>query len=158
MDVEEILNECLSSKTCAGMFTRRRTRNLAIKVMDVNNEMMIEIDSVTLTKDGSHADAFWQSNVLNDFIKLVKEKNGEIDGAALHLKTSTNITKRLQMNESKFRSAIARKMNFKRVPRVFFHPSEDLVISSVLNEAQKTILGANIPCTISNQNGRDLKS
>jgi ribosome-binding factor A len=96
----------------------------------------IEIKKVKLNPDCSHADTYWTSEILMDYYRNLLLKR-DINSPSLNftdqlcynledtqkLKSKVfRLTKLLQKYEGFFRSKIVRKINFRRVPRVVFHP------------------------------------
>ena len=126
----------------------------------------IEIRNVILNRDFSHAEAFWESDILTDFFRYSAEStnrnnNSGINGSSDNSSNSNsnsnsdsnsdhrdgesatksrskglspeklqmfeerikqNINQALQNKEPVFRSAIIKRLEFRRVPRVFFKP------------------------------------
>jgi ribosome-binding factor A len=99
-----------------------------------NPSEFIEIERVKLNPDCSHADTFWTSAILHDFYLTLIEK-AEIDEEVHYsekdlqkfLSKLISVNKFLQENDGKFRTAIIRKVNYKRVPKVVFHIDKQLL-------------------------------
>lgn len=116
-EIMDDMNEALESAQFATIFG-----NKFASLSDA-----LEISSLVLNKDISHAHARWHSPIIAGFVdSLVKRE--DISLAQLHLarKMTNNISRRLQSNEGKFRSHIIRTINFRRVPRIFFRPSHTI--------------------------------
>lgn len=114
IDIMDILNENIRSDTFQRIF---RTNG---------NESWdcVEIVEVSLNQDMSHASCRWTSPMLIDFTKFVCEKKGEAFGSALYIHSTREINSQLKKCEPRLRSILARKMSFKRVPRLLFKSSE----------------------------------
>ena len=111
---------------------------------------VIEIKQVILNRDRSHLTVLWSCSILDGFVKMVHEtgmkelKNSgsgsqsgrdksrqfeddesasdKIDQEAVRIWTRgvKYINKTLALREPQFRSYLARKVQFRRIPRVFF--------------------------------------
>ena len=110
----EILCETLKSPRLAEMFTST----------DISN--VIDIEKVVVNSDSSHVTAYWTSPAVVKFLAMVKRKNGLNDATKIGQKICDGITARLTNNESVFRTAVMRHMDYRRVPRIFFM-SHDLI-------------------------------
>jgi ribosome-binding factor A len=136
---------------------------------------IIEIRNVILNRDFSHAEAFWESDMLTDFFKYsaqsmaqsgsgnaennsdssnssntttddsidsdntTKTKNKGLTLGKLQMfedRIKQNINQALQNKEPVFRSAIIKRLEFRRVPRVFFKPY-DLKNSKLLRQQNR---------------------
>eukprot|EP01039_Chlorochromonas_danica_P005882 gene5882-6477_t len=116
-EIMDDMNEVLDSPQFSSIFGNKFT-----SLSDA-----LEISSLVLNKDVSHAHARWHSPIIAGFIDSLVKKE-EVTKAQLLLaqKMASNITRRLQSNEGKFRSHIIRTINFRRVPRIFFRASHTI--------------------------------
>lgn len=112
-EVREILNEFLMSAKLAYAFK-------GVK----NASSLVSISKVVCNRDVSHTTALWESSKMELFIKMVEAKHGEVEAAKMSAKIVQNIGKTLLAKEGAFRSFMMRKMDFKRVPRISFHPED----------------------------------
>lgn len=112
-DIRDIMNEFIESAKFSYAFK-------GIK----NASSLITISKVECNRDISHTTALWKSSQMELFVKMVDSKHGEIESAKMANKICQNIDKTLRAKEGAFRSFMMRKMDFKRVPRVSFHPED----------------------------------
>lgn len=110
-EIADVLNELFGSTKLQGTFRNVKT------TADV-----VDVECVTLNQDYSHATAAWQSPYLDDFLKGVERTRGFEESERLKIKACKNITERLQRREPRMRAELAKKMNFKRIPRIYFVP------------------------------------
>ena len=118
-EIDEVLSECLTSKVCETMFNRKR------RIVSGEQLQMVEIESVHLDLYSADITVVWTSKILNNFVQLVKERKGDKEAQKILTTSNKKITTTLQDNEAKFRTYLVSKMNFKRVPRIFFKPYQD---------------------------------
>ena len=121
-EIADIINESLRSNKFADTFRRVR-----------DPTPFIEIVKVVVNRDLSHADAYWISPVIHKFAYSCRESLGEKKEQALLKKMSKYINERLQTRESRFRTEVMRAMQFKRVPRIFFHKKKLNTPNSTMN-------------------------
>lgn len=112
-EIEEALSECLLSKSCETLFNPKKRQHDA---------QFVEIEDVKISQTSTDIYVYWRSKVMNDFIDLVKERKGEEEATKILKVSNTQINKKLQEREGKFRTYLIRKVHFKRVPRIFFKP------------------------------------
>jgi hypothetical protein len=62
----------------------------------------------------------WGSEIFESFVSQAHAKFGEKEGRHIETRIFQSVTKKLQQKESKFRTALMRSMDLRRVPRVFF--------------------------------------
>ena len=105
-DFSDKINEILASKVMLGIFKG---------LTDVS--LMIEIKETHIIGDGNNITALWTSQFLEKFINDIKNTHGINDANKMSLKITSYITKRLQDNESIFRTQLMKSIDFKRVPR-----------------------------------------
>jgi ribosome-binding factor A len=110
-DVLEVLNEALSSSQLYNLFQ---------KTGDASK--FVEFSLVRLNQDRSHTTVLWSSSVLEKFAAKVRGTAGEQEAARFAKRAVENVNSRLQRREPLFRSLLIKKMDFKRVPRLFFRP------------------------------------
>lgn len=108
-DVLDNMNETLASSALTNIFKGVRDAS-----------MVIEIVHVDMNMDYSHAYAHWESTILKDFMATVSKEKDHEESQRLALQMEKQITSKLQKLEPVFRSKIVKKMDFKRVPRIFF--------------------------------------
>jgi hypothetical protein len=128
--IQEILNDSLQmDEISSNIIPSSKVRG---KIADISD--FFEFTAVKLNRDASHADTIWSSSYLEKFYQsLVDEPvprytktsytQEDLDRFKAKLKDFSGV---LQKNEGKFRTQIIRKMNFRRVPRIFFHPDPKL--------------------------------
>jgi hypothetical protein len=104
-DVCGVLNDSLASTKLFRLFRGCNDTSEAI-----------EIELVKLNKDCSHVTAYWDSKLTSKFYQLLSLEEGDVQASALISKVHSSIASRLQSKESVFR----KKMDFRRVPRIFF--------------------------------------
>jgi ribosome-binding factor A len=110
VDIAELLNEAFPTMTFNEVGLS--------KVQDLGE--VVEIVHVKVNRDCSHADASWDSPFIAQFLGKVEKSFGAQDRSRIAHKLETGITSALQQREGKFRAFLARNMDFRRVPRVFF--------------------------------------
>ena len=113
-DMSDVLNESLESAAFAHLF--RGTRKASV---------LVNIESVMLNRDCSHATASWTSDIYSRFALVLHQKMGQEEAQRFAKKSVAYVTKKLQAAEPKFRSLIVNKMEFKRVPRLMFRPLDE---------------------------------
>ena len=109
-DIADVINDCLSSSKFSRVFRR---------VMKDPTDY-VHISRVVVNRDLSHADAYWSSPMINNFVKSCKGVLPDERCDSLQLKMAKSITDRLQKCEPQFRSQLSKKISFKKVPRIFF--------------------------------------
>lgn len=93
-----------------------------------SSEHLVEISTVSLNQDESHAHAFYTSEPFEAILQLMIKESGSgehVDSSKnfqLAKRMEKNLTKKLAVLEGKFRSHIIRTINLRRVPRIFFAP------------------------------------
>ena len=97
-------------------------------------ETTMEIAEVIVNSDLSHATLLWTSSILDGFAEMVLESKGHEDCGKFCVNSTKILTKRLQACEPRFRATLARKMRFKRIPRLFFRPLDPLLGTAVREE------------------------
>ena len=85
---------------------------------------LVEISSVRLNQDYSHAHAKWRSRFVEDILTKFQEKELTDRDIKFTEKMIANINDVLQRSEGKFRSNVVKSYNFRRVPRMYFQPDE----------------------------------
>jgi ribosome-binding factor A len=119
----DILNEAISTNIFLDTFRGVRNTGDFIDLVDVH-----------LNRDMSHITVFWSSDMITEFVKMVKTEElssssssqmlpaveQEREAARIWKKTSSFITKKLQQREPQFRSFLVKKVHFRKVPRIFF--------------------------------------
>jgi hypothetical protein len=113
-DLMDLINEALGSSHFYNLF-----RNTG------DTSKYVEIISVLQNQDRSHSTALWTSRVLTQFAAEVDEVKGREEALRFAKNASVYVTARLQSREPLFRSMLTKKMDFKRVPRLFFRPADD---------------------------------
>lgn len=116
----------------------------------MTSDNVVEISTVSLNQDQSHAHAYWSSEPIETMLKNLilagkqhvflqhqsakpqdLQKFASIapvdarEGYQLALKMEKNLSTKLQRYEGKFRSHIIRTINMRRVPRIFFAADKD---------------------------------
>lgn len=113
-EISDYLNEALASAKLCDMFKGvRKASNI------------VEISECIINQDFSHVTAYWSSDLANDFTKFLNKKGTSqtsLDADKLAERLNHTVTKTLQSCEGVFRAHIMKKMEFRRVPRVFFRP------------------------------------
>ena len=112
-DIADILNELLSNIKCADMLKG---------VMNTGD--VVEIVGVKLDHDFTHAQAYWHSAVLQDFVQFARRKRGDKYADGIAGKIVHSLGRSFREREGLFRSTVMMKMNFKRVPRISFQPRD----------------------------------
>ncbi len=126
-EIVDVLNEALASTKVGG--------NLFRGTMDASDAVEIVICKVN--SDVSHVYAEWRSKIVQDFANEIKRDMG-VDKAEKFIKKSEKyITGRLTRSEGSFRTYYARRIQSKRVPRIYFKPH---VGEPELSEQQRTEL------------------
>lgn len=115
-DLMDLINEALGSSHFYNLF-----RNTG------DTSKYVEIISVLQNQDRSHSTALWTSRVLTQFAAEVDEVKGREEALRFAKNASVYVTARLQSREPLFRSMLTKKMDFKRVPRLFFRPADDVL-------------------------------
>lgn len=134
-EISDYLNETLASPKLCDMFRG---------VTKASN--IIEISECIVNRDYSHVTAYWSSDLANDFTKFLNKKGTDktnLDTKKLTEKLNSTVTKKLQLCEGVFRAHIMKKMEFRRVPRVFFLPLCDkkkVNLSRMNNEVRQEFL------------------
>ena len=108
-EIANVLSEIIATNTFYRIF--RGTKRL---------DEVIEIEDVKVNQDYSHATVYWSSTLINNFLNLVHKKFGPEEYNKLYEATTKKVDGTLQRLEPKFRSILAKKMSFRRVPRLFF--------------------------------------
>jgi ribosome-binding factor A len=119
LEVMDVMNEALQTDEFYQIF--KGTESAA----DV-----VEIIDVKMNRDFSHAHAFWRSKVVEMCFENLLAKNLAPTDIKIAEKMLLNMTNILQRNEAKFRSHMVRRINFRRVPRIYFKhekPLEDML-------------------------------
>lgn len=86
----------------------------------------VTVEHITINQDYSHITVWWSSSLIVEFTKFMGEKQSREASAQLHARMTENVTKRLQSCEGVFRKHLRRRMDFKKLPRIFFRPHDDL--------------------------------
>lgn len=128
MEVMEVMNEALQTDEFYQVF--RGTESAA----DV-----VEIIDVKMNRDFSHAHAFWRSKVIEMCLENLLSKNLAPTDVKIAEKMLVNMTNILQRNEAKFRSHMVRRINFRRVPRIYFKHEKLLVDMLALIKEQNYV-------------------
>jgi ribosome-binding factor A len=112
-EIAEIINETLASRSFYKIF----------KGCD-DASKVVEIEEVKINRDCSHAYAYWSSDILNKFAEtmVLDNKINQEDYNRFVTKSVKYIHSHLQIREGFFRSKLAQKMSFKRVPKIYFKP------------------------------------
>lgn len=141
-DVLDVMNETLASSALINVFKG---------VKDAS--MVIEIAHVDMNMDYSHAYAHWESELLTKFVDSVRKERGQEDAMALAVKMESKITSKLQKLEPVFRTKIIKKMEFKRVPRIFFK-CVDPLFESLVSKEKEMSMGASAFNLLHRSDGR----
>jgi len=112
-DVRDVLNDVLDSSALDRLFRGSRKAS-----------HVVEVSSVVLNQDYSHAHAHWRSPFMEQFVEAVYREKGEAEAKRMAKKACLYVTTKLQRAEPLFRSMIIKKMDFRRVPRVLFAPED----------------------------------
>ena len=112
-DMMDNMNDALSSNDFIGVF----------KGVDYASQV-VEISSVRLNQDFSHAHVTWRSRYIEDLLEKFQEKDLSENDVKMAEKMTTNINDILQRNEGKFRSHFIKSVNFRRVPRIYFQKDQ----------------------------------
>jgi hypothetical protein len=130
LQIQEILNDSLQMDDISSkIIPSGKVRG---KIADISE--FFEFTGVKLNRDASHADTLWSSSYLEKFYQSLADEpvprytktsysKEDLDRFKAKLKDFSDV---LQKNEGKFRTQVIRKMNFRRVPRIFFHPDPKL--------------------------------
>ncbi len=110
-DLREVLLDALSSSSFHNLFKGTNDASQVINFLEVK-----------LNADCSHATVMWRSPVIEQFAKLVLQRQGEQKALKFNRSALKYINKKLAGRESQFRSIVIRNMHFRRVPRIFFEP------------------------------------
>ena len=108
-EIADVLSEVISTDTFYRVF--RGTKRL---------DEVAEIEEVVVNQDYSHATIYWSSNLINNFLNLINKKFGPEEYNKMYSVTTKKIDTTLQKLEPKLRSILAKKMSFRRVPRLSF--------------------------------------
>eukprot|EP01036_Dinobryon_divergens_P033783 gene33782-43653_t len=112
--VMDSINESLDSPKLSGMFRGIKEISDAIEILEVK-----------CNRDCSHAAVVWECNVLNKFVRFHLQSSKSLEKSrALALKLGEKVNSKLQQSEPFFRSKLMRNMEFRRVPRILFHPKD----------------------------------
>lgn len=125
VDILDILNEALEENSLYELFKGTKRASDVVEVMHV-----------VINQDCSHVTAYWSCDLIEKFVDKVREKHGDIDYKKVHNEFTSKISKKLKSCEPTFRSFLLRKMDFRRVPRIFFRhywELEDREINRVLD-------------------------
>ena len=112
-DLHEVVFDAFQTVSFYGIFKGVR-----------DTSKVIHIDSVMFNKDGSHAYVMWSSFILNRFAFHMQQKMGDEEAFRFVKKATNYMNKRLKTREGKLRHKIVQKMTFKRVPRIYFKPTD----------------------------------
>lgn len=113
-DLAQTMNEYLQEN--ALFRTRKNLKNSS-------SDSLVEITTVSLNKDESHAHAYWTSEPVLSLLTQMIQNCTTMDtkrNYEVALRVEKNVSARLQRFEGKFRSNIIRTINMRRVPRIFF--------------------------------------
>ena len=125
IDILEILNEALEENSLYELFKGTK------RASDI-----VEIVHVIINQDCSHVTAYWSCDLIEKFADKVREKHGDADYTKVHKEFTSKISKKLKSCEPTFRSFLLKKMDFRRVPRIFFRHCwelEDREVNRVLD-------------------------
>ena len=134
-ELADILNDALASKDLANTF-----RGTSVSA-DV-----IEINEVNVNQDASHVTAYWSSRLLNEFVAMIKKeeevnpqekRNNKSDALVIWDRGVRIINQKLRLREPQFRSYLIKKVDFRRVPRIFFaaYDSKTIPVNTVGHNA-----------------------
>lgn len=111
-EIMDVLNEAMaSSKIGRGLF--RGTDDASA---------VVEITACKVNSDVSHIYAEWSSPIINGFADEIKGNMGEEKAKKFQKKSENYVTARLAMREGRFRTYLLRRIESKRVPRIYFKP------------------------------------
>lgn len=94
----------------------------------------VYIEDITVNQDYSHITAWWSSPITDKFAQFLKQKNPNgLGTSSLKFLEASNraVTAKLQLKEGFFRSKLVKKMEFRKMPRIYFRPMSE-------NKAQNT--------------------
>jgi hypothetical protein len=116
-EISEVLNEALETATFESLipWSPKRPGDF------------LYFKYVRLNRDSSHVTAYWTSDLLEDFVGLmgdVDDVDATPDRDYLTKRMVNYLNKRLSQREPQFRAVLARKLPFRRVPRVYFLPDD----------------------------------
>ncbi len=108
-EIANVLSEIFATNTFYRIF--KGTKRL---------DEVIEIEDVKVNQDYSHATVYWSSTLINNFLILINKKFGPEEYNKMYEVTTKKVDSTLQRLEPKLRSILAKKMSFRRVPRLYF--------------------------------------
>lgn len=111
-EILDVLNEALGSSKVG--------RNLFRGTVDASDA--VEITVCKVNSDVSHVYAEWSSRIIEGFAKELEREMGTDHAQRFMKRSEAYITARLARHEGKFRTYYARKIQSKRVPRIYFKP------------------------------------
>lgn len=109
VDILEYMTEALTS---------RKMKRIFKGVKDL--EGMVVFEHCHVNTDLSHCYIYWSSDVSDHFANFVIDTKGEQEGSQILEVMNANINNRLQAVEGYFRHQLIKRMDFKKVPRIYF--------------------------------------
>lgn len=111
-EIMDILNDAMaSSKVGRGLFRGTDDASAAV-----------EIIACKVNSDVSHVYAEWSSPIIQGFAEEIERDLGEEKAKSFLKKSANYITARLSRHEGRFRTYLLRRIESKRVPRIYFKP------------------------------------
>ncbi len=120
-DIMDKMNDALESNSFIRLF----------KGVDYAAQV-VEISSVRLNQDYSHAHVTWTSEYMEELLKGLKHKHLSMKEVRFTEQMLSNLNAILERNEGKFRSHFIRTFNFRRVPRIYFQ--HDPKLQNIVDE------------------------
>lgn len=120
-DIEEVVQSFMTKNGFAFVAGRKSgTTNTSAESPTSIDSNILEVESVTLTPDGSLITVYWWSPVVENFCDFLAQSKSLVEVNKVRERATTKIGRKLQMKEGAFRTAITQQINFKRVPKLTF--------------------------------------
>ena len=124
-DIEEVVQSYMSKHGFAFVAGKKSgTGNMSAESPSSVDSNILEVESVSLTPDGSLITVYWWSPVLENFCDFLAQSKSAIEVGKVRERATTTIGRKLQMKEGAFRTAITQQINFKRIPKLTFRAFE----------------------------------